>query len=200
MGLGMLWGNFYYVYMARKLAFKEQRGDIFIGLLICADTLAIISRRHYPAFLLGLMPVVADWAHSTIVASVSAGYSNFTVANVRFSPNVTSMISTFSYQGLVNFSGGSLLLCIVMTAILIYAIDRKFIRAAVWSVIAAVLSLFGVIHASSVGLLIKPTDDGWRFTVAYSMMTVIFGIFHLAQRKNWIKAAAEESNDLSRSV
>jgi AGZA family xanthine/uracil permease-like MFS transporter len=24
----MLWGNFYYVYMARKLAFKEKRGDI----------------------------------------------------------------------------------------------------------------------------------------------------------------------------
>jgi AGZA family xanthine/uracil permease-like MFS transporter len=24
----MLWGNLYYVYMARKLAFKENRGDI----------------------------------------------------------------------------------------------------------------------------------------------------------------------------
>ncbi len=26
----MLWGNFYYVYMARKLAFKEKRGDICV--------------------------------------------------------------------------------------------------------------------------------------------------------------------------
>jgi AGZA family xanthine/uracil permease-like MFS transporter len=26
--LSMLWGNFYYVYMARKLAYKENRGDI----------------------------------------------------------------------------------------------------------------------------------------------------------------------------
>ncbi len=24
----MLWGNFYYVYMARKLAYKENRGDV----------------------------------------------------------------------------------------------------------------------------------------------------------------------------
>ena len=24
----MLWGNFYYVYMARKLAYKEKRDDI----------------------------------------------------------------------------------------------------------------------------------------------------------------------------
>ncbi|CAF2714016.1 unnamed protein product [Rotaria sp. Silwood2] len=159
--------------------------------------MAVIPRRHYPAFLLGLMPVVADWAQSTIVTSVSAGYSNFTVANVRFSPNVTSMISTFSYQGLVNFSGGSLLLCIVMTAILIYAIDRKFIRAAVWSILAGVLAIFGVIHASSVDLLIKTTDDGWRFTVAYSMMAIVFGILHLVQRRNWIKAATTEPDDLA---
>ncbi|CAF1338292.1 unnamed protein product [Rotaria sordida] len=29
---------------------------IFVGLLICADTLADTPRRHYPAFLVGLMP------------------------------------------------------------------------------------------------------------------------------------------------
>lgn len=27
-GISMLWGNLYYVYMARKLAFKEQRSDV----------------------------------------------------------------------------------------------------------------------------------------------------------------------------
>ncbi len=27
-GLSMLWGNCYYVYMARKLAHKEDRGDV----------------------------------------------------------------------------------------------------------------------------------------------------------------------------
>ena len=27
-GLAMLWGNFYYAYMARKLAYKEQRSDV----------------------------------------------------------------------------------------------------------------------------------------------------------------------------
>jgi hypothetical protein len=26
--LSMLWGNLYYVYMARKLAYKEKRGDV----------------------------------------------------------------------------------------------------------------------------------------------------------------------------
>lgn len=26
--IAMVWGNFYYVYMARKLAFREKRGNI----------------------------------------------------------------------------------------------------------------------------------------------------------------------------
>jgi AGZA family xanthine/uracil permease-like MFS transporter len=30
MSLAMLWGNFYYVYMGRKLALKEQRGDVCV--------------------------------------------------------------------------------------------------------------------------------------------------------------------------
>ena len=165
-------------------------------MLICADTLAMTPRRHYPAFLLGLMPVVAQWAHGTLVTGVSAGYSNFVAGNVRFSPNVTSVISTFSYQGLINFAGGSLLQCIFITTILMYTTDRKFIRASVWSVIAGILSLFGIIHADAVGVLIKKDDDGWRFTVAYTMIAVLFGIFHLAQRKNWIKAATTEPDEL----
>ena len=145
------------------------------------------------------MPVVAEWAQNTIVTGVAAGHLNFTVANVQFSPNVTSMISTFSYRGLVNFSGGSLLQCIFITAILMYTIDRKFVRAAVWSVLAGLLSLFGIIHANSIGILIKDVHDGWRFTVAYTMMAVIFGIFHLAQRKGWIKTAATEPDELQSS-
>ncbi|CAF2099409.1 unnamed protein product, partial [Rotaria magnacalcarata] len=52
-GLAMLWGNFYYVYMARKFAFKEQRGDVFVMPYgICtsgafAFIYAIISPTYY---------------------------------------------------------------------------------------------------------------------------------------------------------
>jgi AGZA family xanthine/uracil permease-like MFS transporter len=145
------------------------------------------------------MPVVAEWAQNTIVTGITAGYSNFTVPNVQFTSNVTSAISAFSYRGLVNFAGGSLLQCIFITAILMYTIDRKFVRAAIWSVLAGLLALFGIIHAKSVGVLIKHSDDGWRFTVAYTMIAVIFGILHLAQRKNWIKAAATEPDELPNS-
>ncbi|CAF3875550.1 unnamed protein product [Adineta steineri] len=170
---------------------------IFIGLLICSDTLAITPQRHYPAFLLGIMSVVADWAQGTIMNGVSNAYLNFTLPNVQFSPNVTSAITGFSYRGLINFAGGSLLQSVFLTAILMYIIDRKFLRAAIWSLLAAFFSLFGLINAKNVGVLIKNTDDGWRFTVAYTMLAIFFLLLEFAQRKHWVKGQETEPDDLS---
>jgi len=76
-------------------------------------------------------------------------------------------------------------------------IDRKFIRAAIWSLLASFFALFGLINASAVGALIKSTDDGWRFSVAYVMMAVVFGGFEIAQRFQWVKQPETEPDELS---
>lgn len=170
---------------------------IFIGLVICADTLAITPQRHYPAFLLGLMPVLADWAKGTIISGVSDAYSTFTINNTDFDVNVTAFIKGFPYTGLMNFSGGSLLQCIFLTAIFMYMIDRKFVRAAIWSCLAALFAFFGLINAPKVGVLVKSTDDGWKFSVAYLMLAVVFVGFEIAQRKHWVKHPEREPDDLS---
>ncbi|CAF1646733.1 unnamed protein product [Rotaria magnacalcarata] len=170
---------------------------IFIGLVICADTLAITPKRHYPAFLLGLMPIVADWTKGTIISGVSDAYTSFVINQTEFNRNVTAHISGFSYRGLLNFSGGSLLQCIFITAIFMYMIDRKFIRAAIWSLLAAFFAFFGLINAPGVGVLTKKNDDGWRFAVAYIMMAVLFVCFEFAQRQHWVKHPETEPDDLS---
>ncbi|CAF3960664.1 unnamed protein product [Rotaria sp. Silwood1] len=170
---------------------------IFIGLVICSDTLAITPQRHYPAFLFGIMPIVADWARGTIISGASNAYSNFTLPNAQFSSNVSSVITGFSYRGLTNFAGGSLLQSVFITAILMYMIDRKFLRATVWSLIADFFSFFGLINASNVGVLVKNKDDGWRFSVAYTMLAVFFLLLEIAQRKHWIKGQKKKADDLS---
>ncbi|CAF4038707.1 unnamed protein product [Rotaria sordida] len=170
---------------------------IFIGLFICTETLAITPPRLYPAFLLGIMPAIADWSRATIINGVSSAYSSFTIPNISFTENITSHITEFSYSGLNNFAGGSLLQCIFLTVIMIYMIDRKFIRAAIWSLLAGLLSFFGLIHASNVGILYRATDDGWRFTVAYAMLAFVFILFEIAQRRGWVQEPETEPDDLS---
>ena len=170
---------------------------IFIGLVICADTLAITPQRHYPAFLLGLMPIIADWTQGTIISGVSNAYRNFVPNDTDFKVNITAEINGFSYKGLLNFSGGSLLQCVFLTAVFMYMIDRKFIRAAVWATLASLFAFFGLINAPSVGVLIHEGDDGWKFTVAYLMLAVMFIGFEVAQRNHWVKQPETEPDDLS---
>ncbi|CAF1212343.1 unnamed protein product [Adineta steineri] len=171
---------------------------IFIGLVICSETLAITPQRHYPAFLLGIMPIIADWTKGTIISGVSGAYRQFVVPDADFNRNVTAHIKTFSYRGLLNFSSGSVLQCIFLTAIFMNMIDRKFIRAAIWSILAAKFSFRGLINAPRFrNLKEKPDDDGWKFTVAYLMLAGFFGCFEFAQRRRWVKQPETEPDDLS---
>jgi hypothetical protein len=129
---------------------------------------------------------------------VSAAYINFVQNGTDFNGNVSSFITTFSYRGLLNYSGGSLLQCIFITAIFMYIIDRKFIRATVWSLLAAIFALFGLINsAGGVGILVKSNDYGWRFAVGYAMMGILFGCLEIAQRRGWVKQSETEPDDLS---
>ncbi|CAF1239481.1 unnamed protein product [Adineta steineri] len=170
---------------------------IFIGLVICSETLAITPQRHYPAFLLGIMPIIADWTSGTIISGVSSAYRQFVVPDADFNRNVTAHIKTFSYRGLLNFSSGSVLQCIFLTAIFMYMIDRKFIRAAIWSILAAKFSFRGLINAPRFRILKeKPDDDGWKFTVAYLMLAGFFGCFEFAQRRRWVKQPETEPDDV----
>ncbi len=143
------------------------------------------------------MPVIADWSTGTIITGVTDAYSNFVQNNTDFNRDVSIHITSFSYNGLVNFSGGSLLQCIFITAIFMYIIDRKFIRAMVWSLLAGLFTLFGLINAAGVGVLTKKTDDGWKFSVAYVMMAVVFVGLEFAQRRQWVKQPETAPDDLS---
>ena len=143
------------------------------------------------------MPIIADWARGTIISGISGAYQGFVDNSTEFDRNVTSHINGFSYKGLQNFSGGSLLQCIFLTAIFMYMIDRKFIRAAVWSLLAGFFAFFGLINAPGVGVLIHKDEDGWKFTVAYLMLAVLFGLFEFAQRRRWVNQPETEPDDLS---
>ncbi len=72
-----------------------------------------------------------------------------------FNPNTSSYITSFWYCDLVNFSVGSLLQYKFLTAIFIYMIDRNFLQAVIWSLLAAGFVLFDVL---GVGIL---TQKWW---------------------------------------
>jgi AGZA family xanthine/uracil permease-like MFS transporter len=89
---------------------------------------------------------------------------------------------------MISLERGFIFTSMILAAIGVALIERKFARAGVWSVAAALLSAFGIIHAydltaggitSRFGLMAAP-----EFFTAYLAMAVIFFVIGLiAQRQ-----------------
>jgi AGZA family xanthine/uracil permease-like MFS transporter len=84
---------------------------------------------------------------------------------------------------------GFIFTAMILSAMTVALIERRFVRAAAWSAAAAVLSLAGLMHSyvltgsDSTGAFGRPA---WSWAAAYGLMTLLF----LAAR--WLVVADEE--------
>jgi hypothetical protein len=160
----------------------------FVGLQICEECLNFMPSRHYSAFIVGLFPSIYDW-----VTNIS-GRSPLSDLDESYDTNSPG---ADSWYGVLAWKRGSLLVSMVWVAMIVNVIDRQWKTATIWSLVAAFLSLFGIIHVPEAGLnnMNSPfweqctaVDDCWEFAyqwmfvVAYVMMGATFMILWLATK------------------
>lgn len=113
---------------------------LWIGLFITAQAFQEVPREHAPAVALGLVPSLAAWVLVEIEASLRAAGSSLFEAAPHFGSDVY-------IRGIVALSQGFLPTSMILSALLAFAIDKRFLRAAGWALAGAILSLAGIIHA-----------------------------------------------------
>ena len=113
---------------------------LWIGLIITAQAFQEVPKKHSVAVAIGLMPALAAWALLLIETTLrKTGSSLYDVAP-RFGGDL------YIY-GIISLSQGFMLTCMLLSAMMVFVVERQFIKAAVWAATAALLSFFGVIHA-----------------------------------------------------
>ena len=113
---------------------------LWIGIIITAQAFQEVPKKHSGAVALGLMPALAAWALLLIETTLrKAGSSLYDVAP-RFGGDL------YVY-GIISLSQGFMLTCMILSAMMVFVVERQFIKAALWTATASVLSFFGVIHA-----------------------------------------------------
>jgi AGZA family xanthine/uracil permease-like MFS transporter len=74
----------------------------------------------------------------------------------------------------------------ILAAVSAFLIDREFLKSALWSLAAAVLAFFGVIHTFEFVGNETASVLGWNaggsFAFGYLLFAVLFMIFHLWDR------------------
>lgn len=113
---------------------------LWVGIIITAQAFQEVPRKHALAVAFGLIPSLSAWALLLVETSVrKAGKTLFEVA--------PTFGSDLYIHGVIALNQGFLLSAMVLSAVLVFVVEKDFLKAAGWLGIAAVLSALGVIHA-----------------------------------------------------
>jgi AGZA family xanthine/uracil permease-like MFS transporter len=191
LAMSLLVGTGAYAWVLRIVPVEATLGILlWIGLIITAQAFQETPRRHALAVSFGMVPSLAAWALLLIETALRvAGSSLFTVAD-RFGGDL-------HIYGLIALSQGFVFTSTILAAVLAFIIDRRFDRAAAWTLGAAALSFFGVIHAYTLtpqgvqnrfGLNAAP-----EFALLYALCGGMLWVFHQRERRLHGVADASES-------
>ncbi|MGM5001610.1 regulator [Tardiphaga sp. 538_B7_N1_4] len=124
---------------------------LYIGMLICAQAFETTPREHAPAIALALTPHLAAWATVLLSGALGAAGMNFGAIH---SPEFIAKMGQNGvlFHGLEVMGGGSILVGLVLGAIAVFVIERKFIDASAFALAGAVLTYFGFMHGEAIGI------------------------------------------------
>ncbi len=113
---------------------------LWIGLIITAQAYQEVPKAHALAVAIGFIPTLAEWGDWVLETTLGkAGGQSVKDVAASFSPDL------FIY-GMLALAQGFLFISIFFSAILARIIDRRWLAAAIWCLIAAACSACGIIH------------------------------------------------------
>lgn len=152
---------------------------LYIGMLIGAQAFQTTPMTHAPAIILGFIPHLAAWAKTLIDGALGA-------AGVKMTPELVAGMAAGGvlYDGLALLGNGAILTGLVLAAIGVFVIERRFLQAAGFAAAGAVLSFFGFMHGPAVGVAVTP-----MVAAAYLMVA---GFFVLCARLHGVPLPTAE--------
>ena len=124
---------------------------LYIGLVIGSQAFKAVPRAYYPAIVLAMIPNIAAWGSGLVDSALgAAGTSAAQVGQAKLSN------AGVIYDGLHALGNGATLAGMVLGAIAVFLIDRRFYHAAAFCFAGALLSVVGLIHGDKVHVFTDP--------------------------------------------
>jgi adenine/guanine/hypoxanthine permease len=145
---------------------------LWIGIMMAAQSFEATPRHHAPAVVLGLLPGLGAWGVLMAKDGLRAGHA-------AFSPEIVAKMTDGG-----NYIGGGFALeqgfiftAMILSAVTVHLIEKRFVSAAVWCLAAAALSGVGLMHsyaftaADTIGSFGVPA---WQYVAGYAAMAAVF--------------------------
>jgi AGZA family xanthine/uracil permease-like MFS transporter len=145
---------------------------LYIGIIIVAQSFQETPKAHALAVALGIVPALAAWGLLMLETGTrAAGKSLFELGLGPFAQSI-------AIQGMIALERGFIFSSMILAAIGVALIERQFVTAGIWSLVAGLLSAVGIIHAYELTPGGVVSRFGWlaapEFCLSYLLVALIF--------------------------
>lgn len=137
---------------------------LYIGMLIGSQAFQETPKSHAPAIILSVTPHLANWALTLINGALAA--AGILAVSDQLMGDMKSQ--GVLYHGLQVLGGGSTLSGLMLGAIAVFIIDRKFMKASGFAFAGAILTFFGLMHGEKIGIGQSPI-----VAVSYLIVSIV---------------------------
>jgi len=152
---------------------------LWIGVVICAQAFQTTPARHAPAVAMGFFPSLAAWGTLMMENGLRAAGSSF------YAIESSQAGAPFALGGMLALNQGFLFTSMILAAMAVCLIEKEFLKAALWALVAAACSFVGIIHAYTVtpeGIMPHlGVGSAWPFASSYVLFSVLFLAIHLGR-------------------
>ena len=151
---------------------------LWIGIVITAQAFQACPKEHAPAVVVGILPGVAAWGTMlTVQALKVAGYGDPDGPEMSAALLPKFHAGDYWLEGGFALREGFILTSMILAALTVALIERRFTVAALWSFFAAGLAAVGFIHSfkylpgDTTQALLVPA---WEWAIGYAIMGSCF--------------------------
>jgi adenine/guanine/hypoxanthine permease len=148
---------------------------LYIGMLIGAQAFQTTPAKHAPAIVLALTPHLAAWCKTLMDGALGAAGTNAAAVGMEKLGQVGVL-----YRGLEVLGGGAILTGLVLGAVGVFVIERKFRAAAAFAFTGAVLTYFGFMHGEAVGIGAQGFGVTPSVAIAYAIVAAFLMVISRA--------------------
>jgi adenine/guanine/hypoxanthine permease len=149
---------------------------LWIGIVISAQAFQTTPRAHAPAVVMGLLPGIGAWGAFMAKSGLHAARLGGSAG-----PFSEALIAEFAksdvwIHGAFSLEQGLLFTAMLLSAATVGVIERRWMTAAKWCFVAALLSAAGLMHSyqwtpDDTVLKLAPA---WPFAAGYAVMALLF--------------------------
>lgn len=121
---------------------------IWIGFIITIQAFETAPQRHWPAVIMGMVPVILAWTTFSMASAARIAGAG-SASGPEFGPRLLAAFhdAGISIEGGFAIGQGTFCSALIFSTITVLVIDRKLAQAALWSLAASALSLLGFLHS-----------------------------------------------------